>query len=133
MDGGPLAPLYEALDSQERTIRLFRMTNEPSTNLPSTKEAFRTLLFRIARILFEAWVPTWFLPKQNIGGELETFPLGKAPPYHALLYVWGDSRITKAIRIRKHSVQVTTNLLAALRRLHLDYDTEYLWIDAICP
>ncbi|KAH8767603.1 hypothetical protein BGZ57DRAFT_728611, partial [Hyaloscypha finlandica] len=53
-------------------------------------------------------------------------------PYHPLSYVWGDSRITKAIRIRKHSVQVTTNLLAALRRLHLDYDTEYLWIDAIC-
>jgi hypothetical protein len=53
------------------------------------------------------------------------------PEYVALSYCWGDPLITRAIVVNGMSIQVTTNLEAALRALRaLKY--EYLWIDALC-
>lgn len=63
--------------------------------------------------------------------SLETISLVKPIPYTALSYCWGDPQATGRILINGVSVQVTTNLEAALRRLRAQ-KVECLWADAIC-
>lgn len=53
------------------------------------------------------------------------------PEYRALSYCWGDKGDTRPISIDEHTVQVTTNLEAALRELKAKGYTT-LWIDALC-
>jgi hypothetical protein len=52
--------------------------------------------------------------------------------YEALSYVWGDESRTLPITVNSHTIQVTTNLEAALRRLRSNQKGRDIWIDAIC-
>jgi hypothetical protein len=63
--------------------------------------------------------------------SLETVSLTNPVPYTALSYCWGESDVTCEILIDDVSVQVTTNLEAALHRLRKE-KVKWLWADAIC-
>lgn len=54
------------------------------------------------------------------------------PAYTALSYVWGDPADTREVRLDGHSVLVTRNLFAALRRLRDPERVKHLWVDALC-
>jgi hypothetical protein len=58
--------------------------------------------------------------------------LKDAPEYRAVSYVWGDSKITFPVWVSGDEIEVTGNLLAALKRLRLESSLLTLWIDAIC-
>jgi Heterokaryon incompatibility protein (HET) len=64
--------------------------------------------------------------------KLSTFGLVDAPSYIALSYVWGDIRKTTPITVDDAEIHVTTNLLAALRRMSAWDHGTYFWIDALC-
>jgi hypothetical protein len=64
--------------------------------------------------------------------KLSTFGLVDAPSYIALSYVWGDIRKTTPITLNDAEIHVTTNLLAALRRMSAWDPGTYFWIDALC-
>jgi len=63
---------------------------------------------------------------------LSTVSLLTKPAYEAISYVWGDQNITAPITLDGVSVEVTTNLEAALRHLRLESEERILWADAIC-
>jgi len=70
--------------------------------------------------------------------QLIATSLGAAPEYEALSYVWGDSSMREPIGLRNldsESIQtysVTSNCLAALRRLRYEDRPRTMWIDALC-
>lgn len=63
---------------------------------------------------------------------LEIACLGENPDYEALSYAWGDPNICLPILVNGRTVNVTTNLEAALRRLRRRCYDRYLWVDALC-
>ncbi|KAF5530785.1 cytochrome P450 monooxygenase [Fusarium mexicanum] len=68
--------------------------------------------------------------------RLEVADLDQALHFHALSYEWGDPKLTEAITVNGHSIQVTQNLANALRYApkHIE-PTEgrlRIWADAIC-
>jgi hypothetical protein len=68
----------------------------------------------------------------SIECKLSAFRLADAPSYIALSYVWGDIKETAPITLNDAEIHVTTNLLAALRRMSAWGPGTYLWIDALC-
>ncbi|KAN0119363.1 Heterokaryon incompatibility protein (HET) domain containing protein, partial [Hyaloscypha variabilis] len=62
---------------------------------------------------------------------LEHVSLINPPEFVALSYCWGDSAITKSIKINGIVVQVTSNLECALRHLRIK-GYGCLWVDAVC-
>lgn len=67
-----------------------------------------------------------------VQGELKTKGRSEVQgKYQALSYTWGSNIKDKAILIEGRELKITTNLLAALRRLRTSGD-RILWIDAIC-
>jgi hypothetical protein len=68
----------------------------------------------------------------GISCTIETVELSTSPEYLALSYVWGNANITEEIKLRGYSVQVTTNLAAAMRRLRGWKKRNKFWIDSIC-
>ncbi|KAH9208900.1 heterokaryon incompatibility protein-domain-containing protein, partial [Leptodontidium sp. 2 PMI_412] len=56
----------------------------------------------------------------------------ETPEYEALSYLWGDTKVTVAIQCEGQSLQVTSNLFGALRRIRNEALPRQLWIDAIC-
>jgi hypothetical protein len=54
------------------------------------------------------------------------------PQYEALSYAWGDPNETLSITLNGSPFQATTNLVTALRRLRLEDEDRYLWVDALC-
>jgi len=68
----------------------------------------------------------------SIECKLSTFCLADAPSYIALSNVWGDIRKRAPITLNDAEIHVTTNLLAALRRMSAWDPSTYLWIDALC-
>jgi hypothetical protein len=80
---------------------------------------------RVLVLLPGAWT-------QPLRCELKTVSLIERPFYCALSYVWGDPKVTKPILLHGQSVQVTTNLEAALRRLRHGAETMMIWVDALC-
>ncbi|KAL5319258.1 hypothetical protein ACEPPN_012308 [Leptodophora sp. 'Broadleaf-Isolate-01'] len=52
--------------------------------------------------------------------------------HEALSYVWGDENKTLPITVNNHTIQVTTNLEAALRHLRSNQKGRHIWIDAVC-
>lgn len=79
--------------------------------------------------------------------EVQHFDLPTAPPYLALSYVWGDPRKVETILVDDRKLDVTVNLYQALghiaklnlllrmgvmRVLQREYDSLFLWVDAIC-
>jgi hypothetical protein len=69
---------------------------------------------------------------------LDVFPLNEScPPFAAISYTWGDSRISVPIRINGRSFLVRKaawDLLKELPSLDMDCDLrpEFIWIDSIC-
>lgn len=69
---------------------------------------------------------------------LDVFPLNEScPPFAAISYTWGDSRIAEPIRINGHMFLVRKaawDLLKELPSLDMDCDPrpEFVWIDSIC-
>jgi hypothetical protein len=96
--------LYQPLSKEQLEIRLVTIVLEPSLDSLSS----------------------------TIDCKLATFALADAPAYIALSYVWGDIKQTAPITLDETEIQVTTNLLAALRRLSNWGQGTYLWIDALC-
>ncbi|KAJ3539807.1 hypothetical protein NM208_g5342 [Fusarium decemcellulare] len=74
----------------------------------------------------------------EISCRLEVAESGNKVPFNALSYVWGDPTVTEAILVNGHKIQVTTNLVSALRYApqHLSESkhatSKKLWVDAIC-
>ncbi|UPK93875.1 hypothetical protein LCI18_004810 [Fusarium solani-melongenae] len=70
--------------------------------------------------------------------SLDVFPLNEScPPFAAISYTWGDSRILEPIRINGHPFLVRKaawDLLKELPSLGMDLDPrpEFIWIDSIC-
>ncbi|KAK7920316.1 heterokaryon incompatibility protein-domain-containing protein [Apiospora marii] len=54
------------------------------------------------------------------------------PAYTALSYAWGDPADSGEVQLNGHSIQVTRNLFAALRRLRDSECVKHLWADALC-
>lgn len=96
--------LYQELDASKNQIRL--MTLEGSSS-PDTL---------------------------NTRCRLSVVSLYDDPTYIALSYAWGDPNITEDISVNDIPLPVTTNLMAALRRLYERYSDKQVafWIDAIC-
>ncbi|OCL09838.1 HET-domain-containing protein [Glonium stellatum] len=77
----------------------------------------------------------WLFPGEDdkvLSCRLLSVPLGEAPPYEALSYVWGDPTNTAEIICGQKKLSVTINLRDALRRFRLKKDYRVLWADAIC-
>ncbi|KAH8753990.1 heterokaryon incompatibility protein-domain-containing protein [Hyaloscypha finlandica] len=55
-----------------------------------------------------------------------------APAFQTLSYEWGASKRTYPVACGKGHILVTTNLLAALKKLRLPTLRRFLWIDALC-
>ncbi|KAH6677846.1 heterokaryon incompatibility protein-domain-containing protein [Plectosphaerella plurivora] len=53
-------------------------------------------------------------------------------PYSALSYTWGDSSMTRSIRLDGAHFEVTSNLYGALHNLRRQTEDRYLWVDAVC-
>ncbi|KAG6993196.1 hypothetical protein FOFC_05629 [Fusarium oxysporum] len=76
--------------------------------------------------------------KPEISYRLEVAKFGDELSFNALSYVWGDPTVTEAILVNDHRIQVTTNLISALRYApyHLSRSKNAtsmkLWVDAIC-
>lgn len=67
-----------------------------------------------------------------ITGTIQHVSLGNDPRYIALSYVWGDPQITKPIVLDGQTVDITTNLWAALSDFVPEGESDFVWIDAIC-
>ncbi|KAK2016752.1 HET domain-containing protein [Colletotrichum eremochloae] len=52
--------------------------------------------------------------------------------YDALSYTWGDGTEKDAITVNGCSVDITTNLLVALKHLRRQDEVIFLWVDSIC-
>ncbi|KAK7991055.1 hypothetical protein PG990_015335 [Apiospora arundinis] len=76
------------------------------------------------------------LPSPNFDAEiqclLDVVSLDETTDFEALSYVWGDPTIREPISVGGDNVLVTTNLIAALRRLRKPESRRVLWVDAVC-
>jgi len=84
-----------------------------------------TQSIRLLRLLPGGW-------HDDIHCEMRTVSLAKHPKYETLSYTWGNVKTTETIYVNNISVQVTTNLRAALRYLRKSSSSLTLWVDAIC-
>jgi hypothetical protein len=86
---------------------------------------FATFEFRLLTILDEKAAGA------VIHCSLDKASLIEPPKYRAISYCWGDPLITKSIIVNGCTIQVTTNLEAALQELRAQ-EFKTLWIDALC-
>ncbi|KAH8645722.1 heterokaryon incompatibility protein-domain-containing protein [Xylariales sp. PMI_506] len=98
-------------------------SHSPSAYLPLD---FKNRQIRIARLL-----PSLFYTAP-IRCVLSTACLDGEPQYEALSYAWGDPEEREPIYINGLELDVTTNLVAALRRLRNRTRPRNIWVDAIC-
>jgi hypothetical protein len=63
--------------------------------------------------------------------ELKHAYLDDPPQYHALSYCWGDPTVTAPILVNGSTMEVTTNLEAALPELR-GQKIKTIWVDALC-
>ncbi|KAK8105642.1 HET-domain-containing protein [Apiospora kogelbergensis] len=61
-----------------------------------------------------------------------TVYLSDSTVFESLSYAWGDPSITKDVFLDGHTIAVTVNLFAALRRLRSRTISRCLWADALC-
>jgi hypothetical protein len=71
-------------------------------------------------------------PSHKIKCHLFTESLDEKPRYHALSYVWGNTKDRKSINLDGTDFLVTLNLYVALRRFRMRREDVVFWIDAIC-
>lgn len=72
--------------------------------------------------------------------RLTTWPIDRAPRYHAISYTWGDAESNTNILMNGRALKVRTNCELALkqaywykkRQFYLYRTMTYYWIDAIC-
>lgn len=65
--------------------------------------------------------------------SLESYPLDKAPAFHAVSYAWGDKGVIHVtILCDDQELLVTPHLHEGLRRMTVSTGVEFLWVDAIC-
>jgi hypothetical protein len=71
---------------------------------------------------------------KRVATTLFQTPLGKAPPYEAISYTWGDGIDTEEIICGpdKQKICVGRNCALVLRRLRRLDEDRLVWIDAIC-
>jgi hypothetical protein len=68
----------------------------------------------------------------EISCKLKATCLDEKPSFLALSYVWGDPEKTQTITCNGQQLQVTTNLVAALKQLRVQFPaSSHFWIDAI--
>jgi len=65
-------------------------------------------------------------------GTFEICSLEGDLDFEALSYTWGEPEFPRVIEIGEHTIAITENLFAALKRFRLEDKTRKLWIDAIC-
>jgi hypothetical protein len=123
--------IYQKLDTDKKEIRLLTLKRSTWSSYSYLVNSSWFWLIEELHYTFVSWFNTdKSLP---IECQLETVESDEAPPYIALSYVREDPSETSTIFGNGKSVQVTTNLAAALRRIRRRYwDPETLWIDAIC-
>ena len=74
------------------------------------------------------------------GSQLQCYltevSLDSDPDYEALSYTWatedGDRSASQLIFVNNHSLLITRNCEAALRRFRLPHEKRVVWVDAIC-
>ena len=71
-------------------------------------------------------------PDDEIRCRISSAKLSACGDYEALSYTWGDPSITEDIWCEGRRLSITTNLMAALRRLRYSERPRVFWIDAIC-
>lgn len=64
--------------------------------------------------------------------DLIDTPLGTAPSYEALSYVWGDQERSLALQLGDANVLITPSLGETLHYLSEHCTSGYLWVDQIC-
>ena len=70
--------------------------------------------------------------EDGLQGTLLATEIGKAPPFEALSYFWGDETIKTPIIVSGYRLEVTENLKLALIHLRDSKTPRTIWIDAIC-
>nr|POF25959.1 heterokaryon incompatibility protein 6, or allele [Quercus suber] len=68
---------------------------------------------------------------EPLRANLRVVPLA-ALPYCAISYCWGSPIRTKQLIVNQHSIDITENLFAVLRKHRDRTDIRFLWVDAIC-
>jgi hypothetical protein len=86
--------------------------------LSSDEEQIRALILHAGKI------------HEPIQCSLQKISLAKQPVYDALSYVWGDTSVTRPIKVEGVEFDATMNLERALRHLRDDSDDLTLWVDA---
>jgi len=94
---------YQAIDLDRPAVRLLRLLKEGHMD-------------DIRCELFDGWI------EQPEGGIA----------YEALSYTWGSTEKRDRITVNGSTMNVTSNLYAALQHLRLNNQDRILWIDAIC-
>lgn len=64
--------------------------------------------------------------------KLTTVSLDDEPYFEALSYVWGDPKDTVDVQLDGCVFSVTSNLIAALRRLRKRTEERIIWVDQLC-
>jgi Heterokaryon incompatibility protein (HET) len=95
-----------------------------------------TQLSRANSIRLMTFEPPRTYPDGSIAIELIEVDLTTHPEYDALSYTWGNMHDTVPIAIQDKTLNITTNLLAFLNRLHHESSApevrKYFWADQIC-
>ncbi|KAF3762911.1 hypothetical protein M406DRAFT_72882 [Cryphonectria parasitica EP155] len=133
------APIETVINNKDQTFDYWddhiESTNPESQLLPmdmidgekfehkplSGRDAFRTMILH---------------PATDSGSliecELVASDLSLNPDYETLSYVWGDSPVSRYIKLDGKVFQVKPNLYEALLALRLQSQPRHLWVDATC-
>ncbi|KAF2430608.1 hypothetical protein EJ08DRAFT_679140 [Tothia fuscella] len=71
-------------------------------------------------------------PTEPIRCFLHTVHWPNCPKFEAVSYAWGDPNTKTPIHCHGKRLDITTNLHSALLRLRYEYQSRFLWADAIC-
>ncbi|KAJ5024240.1 heterokaryon incompatibility protein-domain-containing protein [Bipolaris maydis] len=69
---------------------------------------------------------------QHVECKIFTWPIGEAPPYYAISYVWGDANETTDITVNGSRLEVRRNCEYALQQAFATKACKHVWVDAIC-
>jgi hypothetical protein len=69
---------------------------------------------------------------QPLSRKLKHITLGQNHDYEALSYEWGSLQSTEKVRCDSVDIDVTLNLIRALKVLRCEKKARWLWVDAVC-